>query len=756
MSIKELDRLVKSAEDLCEEEKYQDAISISEELVKRWPDNMLSNYILGRAKWGISALDEALYYLDKAIKLNPDSSKAWNYKGNVLLEMKREEDALVCYDRAIDINPEYARAYYNKGSALNDLKRYEEAIECFDRAINIDPNNADVFFNKGCTLHEMKRYEEALACFYFALRINPKDADIYNALGTVYSKTKQFKEAETYFSEALDLNPSSVYFANRANLYLVQNDYIKAEVDIKKAADIDPTNAYVQYFLSKINNSEHALQEPIAFATDSIPTRQSNSYRAVERFIAEEEKAEEFSDNPRNELDDDLVNRIQNFHSDERQRLLEKTIEDNTDSFKRFTSVQRTPDNLDKYEFYVLRRWNSYTPIVSHNNGASKGGGYFLHTGESGVVIDPGFNFIDNFQECGFKFSQIRKVFITHAHNDHDADLESILTLLYVYNKDIKRSIVEDICKEVLNGSNPSMNNSSEEDIYKYLKKEKSARFFKERKVIDIYLTCGAFKKHSARLDLRRDGDYRVHIINANDREIQITKDTTIRAIRAKHFDLMSDCDAVGFVIEFPASVIVYTGDTGFSADIRKQYRELREEFAAKKKVVTLLAHLGGFKPRERNTNPVDLASGKSFYKDHLGRNGLICLVNELRPSACILSEFGEEFNRYRIKVTNLFAKAFKDLKIPFVPADIGLCINSEYKVWAVSKTKYGRRIKPVIEREFHDPASVRAIEISNRSLSYFQYSLIKNKGDLNRLRVDIERASESALEQRPQHPPTP
>ena len=293
----------------------------------------------------------------------------------------------------------------------------------------------------------------------------------------------------------------------------------------------------------------------------------------------------------------------------------------------------------------------------------------------------------------------------------------------------------------------------SEEDIYKYLKKEKAVRFLKERKVIDIYLTCGAFKKHSARLDLRRDGDYRVHIINANDREIQLTKDTTIRAIRAKHFDLMSDCDAVGFVIEFPTFVLIYTGDTGFSADIGRQYRELHEEYTVKNKVVALLAHLGGFKAREKNTSTDDLASGKSFYKDHLGRNGLICLVNELRPAGCIISEFGEEFTGYRIEVTDLFAKTFEDMNVSFIPADIGLCINSDFKIWAIINAKYGGGKNVELEREFINPSQVSALEQTNGSLSYFQKGI---ESDLNRLRFGIENANEKCVQLRPLHPPTP
>jgi len=44
----------------------------------------------------------------------------------------------------------------------------------------------------------------------------------------------------------------------------------------------------------------------------------------------------------------------------------------------------------------ILRRFNSYTPLLPPSRGEclSKGGGYFVRVGETGVVIDPGYNFI--------------------------------------------------------------------------------------------------------------------------------------------------------------------------------------------------------------------------------------------------------------------------------------------------------------------------------------------------------------------------
>ncbi len=129
----------------------------------------------------------------------------------------------------------------------------------------------------------------------------------------------------------------------------------------------------------------------------------------------------------------------------------------------------------------VLRRWNSYTPSLPTDHqkmgGLSQysiGGGYylFLQSKEGslnhgyGLVIDPGYNFIHNFGAAGFGLDDIDSILMTHAHNDHTNDFESILSLLYQRN-----------------------------DKY---------RGHKSSKKVDLFLNVGSFKKFSNYLDLAK------------------------------------------------------------------------------------------------------------------------------------------------------------------------------------------------------------------------------------------------------------
>lgn len=121
----------------------------------------------------------------------------------------------------------------------------------------------------------------------------------------------------------------------------------------------------------------------------------------------------------------------------------------------------------DKPFFLFLRRFNSFTPALplrprlTYSVGVIdkiidnfkkiileecpelthrlftniKGGGCFLSWGGKGIVIDPGYDFIENMYSENLAVGDIDAIVITHAHNDHYIDLDPILTLAYQYNR---------------------------------------------------------------------------------------------------------------------------------------------------------------------------------------------------------------------------------------------------------------------------------------------------------------------------------
>jgi ribonuclease BN (tRNA processing enzyme) len=94
-------------------------------------------------------------------------------------------------------------------------------------------------------------------------------------------------------------------------------------------------------------------------------------------------------------------------------------------------------DMVGPNKLKIIRKWNSSTPLYSQ--AGSQGGGYYMtlmnpHGELKGIVIDPGYNFLEIFREQRLGILDIDAIIITHDHDDHSEAIEGILSLLSRYN----------------------------------------------------------------------------------------------------------------------------------------------------------------------------------------------------------------------------------------------------------------------------------------------------------------------------------
>ena len=381
------------------------------------------------------------------------------------------------------------------------------------------------------------------------------------------------------------------------------------------------------------------------------------------------------------------VEPLERIMVDEKMMKIEKAYYPQKAERKRF--VKEAHRLIDKWipELHVFQQWNSFTPILSDTHIPSHGGGYFLYTGVYGIAIDPGFNFIQNLQESGkFFFNHIDAILITHAHNDHMADLESLLSLLHDYNEEeIKgEALTEEKKRTIYNKTYWDQPYLSKDEFKKEV--ENRFKYSPRRKRIEIFLTASAFRRCNY-LKLERDYECHIEVVDTYGSGIKAYKlnnSVLIHPIRAKHNDLVSDYHCAGFLFLFQPpgehtgaedTALLYTGDTGFDEEIRTVYDSIRTNLEGKK--IFLLAHIGGFKRHEEEYFTDEDDTSKAYYKYHLGRIGLSRLVETVKPDVVLLSEFGEEFrNGCRSQLVDLYQLHYKAIGTVFLPMDNGFCMR--------------------------------------------------------------------------------
>jgi len=337
--------------------------------------------------------------------------------------------------------------------------------------------------------------------------------------------------------------------------------------------------------------------------------------------------------------------------------------------------------NVSDTKLYILRRYNSYTPILPRNNENSKGGGYFLIHNGRGIVIDPGYDFLENFFKNGydkknndfFRLNHINAIVITHAHNDHYGDFDSIQNMVYQYNKRIKlnkklskvlkcvleineesnieqkSSLIDDLTNEikVITEDDPNhkeaqealvllkyYNNKNESEIGIENKIESIAGYIQEfenqvKIEIDLFVSRSAYKAIDGLIPSNANSFKSINILNPGDEKEW--NGMKIKAIKVKHQDLYGKDGAIGLSFQLKLRSgkdfnIGFTSDTGYFTGLEDNFLDCD----------VLVPHIGSIKPKEltiyekNNITSTGNANCKSIeLNEELNKRYLIPKVNE-------------------------------------------------------------------------------------------------------------------------------
>lgn len=258
-------------------------------------------------------------------------------------------------------------------------------------------------------------------------------------------------------------------------------------------------------------------------------------------------------------------------------------------------------------QLVVLKEFGSFSPLISNG----KGGGYFLILDGKGIVIDPGHNYLSNFQNEGYFIGDIDTIIVTHAHDDHTADLEPLVTLMYQRYKN---------------------------------------KFWPKGKKVNVYMNKSSYQKYEWLTKTKRP--YLNIQYNLIPNKKIVLNGTKIIPVKSKHqeseFKNLEN-DAVGLIFKTPNCIIVFSSDTGWDENFINLYKEAIG-------CQLLVLHIGSILEKEKNyfTENMD---PNYLYDNHLGIIGVCKFINYLHPRCTIISEFGEEMSNFTDAIVSIIKK---------------------------------------------------------------------------------------------------
>lgn len=162
--------------------------------------------------------EEALAWLDEALKAHPNGAEAHNGRGEILWDDGRTEEALYQFELATQSDPKFVTAHLNRAElVIEELGEFEQAIAHLDKLLagggelpRIDrATEAEVHYLKSKALFYLDDLEGALFLVRRALKVGG-DVAVYRAFeGQILFELGQFAEARRRLEHAALLDPES-------------------------------------------------------------------------------------------------------------------------------------------------------------------------------------------------------------------------------------------------------------------------------------------------------------------------------------------------------------------------------------------------------------------------------------------------------------------------------------------------------------------------------------------------------------------
>lgn len=241
--------------------------------------------------------DEALAWLDEALKAHPEGAEAHNSRGQILWDEGKIDEALAEFESATKADPKLVLAHLNRAELLiEEFGAYDEAIAHCDRLLSGEgefprldrSNEGEVYYLKSKALF----YQDELDGSLFLVRRAMKTAGemgVFRAFeGQVLFEMGRFEESRRQLERAVSLEPEAPHSLYYLGLVLERlGEVEESKRAFARAAAVDPDLYPIPTSITE-EAFEHAAREAIDNLPRSIREEADRVPLMIEDFPSED------------------------------------------------------------------------------------------------------------------------------------------------------------------------------------------------------------------------------------------------------------------------------------------------------------------------------------------------------------------------------------------------------------------------------------------------------------------------------------
>jgi tetratricopeptide (TPR) repeat protein len=227
--------------------------------------------------------DEALVYVEKALKANRKEANLHAIHGAILRAQGHLDEALTAFESAVKLDRKNPSLYFRLGNLYNELDRHDQAVEAYQLAIRQDKTYLRAWYNLGTVLYEVGNYPEALAAYRVALQpaeaafrsgtpVDVSNAQAFLNLGGIHFHRQDWTAALDAYGKALRLDPkllAALY--NQGYIHFQEGRDEEARKAYLGALELDDDLPLAYFHLGQIQQRRGQPGQAVEYLSKALP-----------------------------------------------------------------------------------------------------------------------------------------------------------------------------------------------------------------------------------------------------------------------------------------------------------------------------------------------------------------------------------------------------------------------------------------------------------------------------------------------------
>ena len=150
----------------------------------------------------------ALRKINKLIKNNRQNHTAYNYRGIILVALKKSSEAIKDFKKTLELNSEFTEAIGNIGMAYHEMNYLDKAIENYEKAYELS-GLVQFEINLGSLYLQIRNNKKAIYHFSSSLKKDNQNEYVHQLLAEAYIRDLKYGLAIEQHKIAISINSSN-------------------------------------------------------------------------------------------------------------------------------------------------------------------------------------------------------------------------------------------------------------------------------------------------------------------------------------------------------------------------------------------------------------------------------------------------------------------------------------------------------------------------------------------------------------------